>query len=93
MGLLAVSKIIKQESVYKLLQERHSETCLKYVSFYPSLWALFSCFIILDTANNSTDLKLKEALQSICCKQHALCWCVISVLLSSLSMSLPAASV
>ena len=34
MGLLAVSWIVKQEGVYKLLQEGNSEKCLKIPSLF-----------------------------------------------------------
>ena len=40
MGLLAVSRIIKQEGVYKLFQEGDSEKCLKICEFYHSSCAL-----------------------------------------------------
>ena len=40
MGLLAVSKIIKQEGVYKLLQEGDSEKCLKMCEFLSLISAL-----------------------------------------------------
>ena len=43
MGLLAVSKIIKQEGVYKLLQEGDSEKCLKMCEFL----SLIVCSLIL----------------------------------------------
>ena len=33
MGLLAVSRIVKQDGVYKLLQEGDSEKCLKICEF------------------------------------------------------------
>ena len=43
MGLLAVSRIIKQEGAYKLLQEGDSEKCLKICEFL----SLTVCSLIL----------------------------------------------
>ena len=61
MALLSVSRIVKQEGVYKLLQEGDSEKCLKICE----LLSLIVCYFKILVEKSSMKVMMAQACQNM----------------------------
>ena len=80
MALLSVSRIVKQEGVYKLLQEGDSEKCLKICE----LLSLIVCYFKILVEKSSMKVMMAQACQNMSFKSVVVFIWVISLFITKL---------